>query len=42
MIYNFEGLSFQILTVDRFSHKDGCFKVKERPYAALSFRLSGI
>jgi AraC-like DNA-binding protein len=41
MLYNFEDLSFQILTVDRFMHKEGVFHVKERPYAALSFRVSG-
>jgi len=41
MICNFERLSFQILTVDRFFHKKGYFDVKPRPYAALSFRVSG-
>ena len=41
MLYNFEELSFQILTIDRFLHKEGIFQVKERPYAALSFRVSG-
>ena len=41
MIYNFDELSFQILTVDRFFHKDGFFKVKARPYAALSLRTKG-
>ena len=41
MIYNFTNLSFQILTVRRFSHREGFFKVKSRPYAALSFRVSG-
>ena len=41
MIYNFENLSFKILTVDRFLHQNGFFKVKARPYAALSFRVSG-
>ena len=41
MLYNFDGLSFQILTIDRFLHKKGNFLVKERPYAALSFRVSG-
>ena len=41
MLYNFEELSFQILTIDRFSHKEGVFYVKERPYAALSLRVSG-
>lgn len=41
MLYNFDDLMFQILTVDRFDHKDGLVSVKERPYAALSFRESG-
>ena len=41
MIYNFDDLSFQLLTVDRFFHREGFFEVKARPYAALSFRVSG-
>ena len=41
MIYNFDALSFQILTIARFSHKNGYFCVKERPFAALSLRVSG-
>ena len=41
MLYHFDELSFQILTIDRFLHKEGIFHVKERPYAALSFRTSG-
>ena len=41
MIYNFEQLSFQILTIDRFFHQKGFFNVKARPYAALSFRVNG-
>ena len=41
MIYNYDNLSFQILTIAPFSHKQGFFDVKARPYAALSFRLSG-
>lgn len=41
MIYHFDDLSFQILTIDQFSHREGFFDVKARPYAALSFRLSG-
>ena len=41
MIYNFENLSFQLLTVDRFFHREGFFDVKARPYAALSFRVNG-
>lgn len=41
MIYNFEDLSFKLLTVARFVHQKGSFNVKARPYAALSFRVSG-
>ena len=41
MIYNFDGLVFQILTVASFEHEPGAYEVKARPYAAISFRLSG-
>lgn len=41
MIYNFGSLTFQILSVNRFFHKEGFFSVKARPYAALSLRISG-
>lgn len=41
MIYNFDNLVFQILTVDRFVHNKGVYEVKARPYSAISFRLSG-
>lgn len=41
MLYNFDDLLFQILTIDRFFHKEGTFHVDARPYAALSFRDSG-
>lgn len=41
MLYNFDALSFQILTIDRFLHSEGVFHVKARPYAALSFRVKG-
>ncbi|MBR3894558.1 MAG: AraC family transcriptional regulator [Clostridia bacterium] len=41
MIYNFDAFSFQVLTIDRYEHKQGVFEVKARPYAALSFRVSG-
>ena len=41
MIYRLENLSFQILSVARFAHRDGGFSVKGRPFAALSFRESG-
>ena len=42
MVYNFDGLSFQILTMDRFFHNPGFYNVNARPYAALSLRVSGI
>lgn len=41
MIYQFEGLSFQVMTVGYFVHKPGIFHVKARKYAAFSFRVSG-
>lgn len=41
MIYNFEPLSFQILAIMRLNHPKGVFEVKKRPYAAISFKLSG-
>ena len=41
MIHNFDNLSFQILTINRFIHQEGFFDVKARPYAALSFRVNG-
>ena len=42
MIYSFDDLTFQILRIDLFSHKEGVYEVKPRPYAALSLRVSGI
>ena len=41
MLYNFEDLTFGILSVYRFRHVDGFFSVKPRPYAAISIRLQG-
>lgn len=41
MLYNFDNLSFQILGVNEYSYENGAFDVKGRPYAAISFRLSG-
>lgn len=41
MIYNYDDLSFQVLTIAPFFHKQGSFDVQSRPYAALSFRVSG-
>lgn len=41
MIFQHEDLTFQILAIGHFPHTKGVFRVKERPYAALSYRLSG-
>ena len=41
MLYGFDELEFQILTVSRFVHKAGIFEVKARPFAAFSLRVSG-
>ena len=41
MIHNFDDISFRILAIDRFHHKEGVFDVNARPYAAFSFRTSG-
>ena len=41
MIFNFDELTFQILRIDLFKHKEGVYEVKPRPYAALSYRVSG-
>jgi len=41
MIYNYNDLSFRVLTTNTFFHKPGFFDVRARPYAALSFRVSG-
>lgn len=41
MLYHDEKLTFQILGVDRFFHTEGYFRVKARPFAAISFRESG-
>lgn len=41
MLYNSDDFMFNILTIDRFFHKEGVFDVKARPYAALSFREQG-
>ena len=38
---DFDRFNIQILTIFKTSHKAGIFKVKSRPFAALSFRLSG-
>ena len=41
MIYSFDELSFQILTIKKVAHEDGFFKVKARPFSALAFRIKG-
>lgn len=41
MIYNFENLNFQILTIDKFKHEKGLFHAKERPFASISIRIKG-
>ena len=41
MLYHFEELTFQVLNVGLYSHEDGFFSVNARPYATLSYRLSG-
>lgn len=41
MLYNFDKLTFQILSVGNFIHTNGSFNVKKRPFAALSFRIKG-
>ncbi len=41
MIYDFDELSFQILTIVKPKHDEGFFNVKGRPFAALGFRIKG-
>ena len=41
MLYSFDELCFQILSVGRFRHENGLFHVKKRPFAALSLRICG-
>ena len=41
MLYDFEDLTFQILTIEKLRHVDGSHSIKGRPFAALAFRLSG-
>ena len=41
MIFNYDLLSFQIMSVEHVAHRNGSFSVKARPFAALSFRLGG-
>lgn len=41
MIYNFEKLTFQILSADKIKQPAGIFDVKKRQFSSLSLRLSG-
>lgn len=41
MIYNFESLTFQIQTITRANHPSGIYEVSRRPYAAISYKISG-
>ena len=41
MIYNFDELNFQILSVTSVEHQSGVFNVDGRPYASLSYRVKG-
>lgn len=41
MIYNFDDLSFQIMEINNYYHKDGYYDIMGRPYSALTFRVSG-
>ena len=41
MIYDFDELTFHILGIFKASHRKGFFSVGARPYAALTYRISG-
>ncbi|MBE5733140.1 MAG: helix-turn-helix domain-containing protein [Clostridiales bacterium] len=41
MIYNFDELNFNVMSVDEFYHTNGNFKVIGRAYSALSLRTEG-
>ena len=41
MLYDFDDLTFQILTIQKISHGDGSYFINGRPFAALAFRLTG-
>lgn len=41
MFADFDRINFQILTIFKVTHRAGYFKVKSRPFASLSLRLSG-
>ena len=42
MIFDDEALSFRIMGVIKVDHEKGYFEVAGRPYAALSYRVSGV
>ena len=42
MIFDDEALSFRIMGVIKVDHEKGYFEVEGRPYAALSYRVSGV
>ena len=41
MIYNFDELKFQPISIGNFVHEDGFFDVKARPFSALSICTAG-
>ena len=41
MLYNFDGLSFNVLTDARFRHRAGFFDVRKRPFGAISYKIDG-
>ena len=41
MIYDCDCLTFQVQAIARMGHKEGDFKVKKRPYGAISYKTSG-
>lgn len=41
MLYNFDGLSFNVLSVSRLGQRAGFFNVKKRPFGAISYKIDG-
>ena len=41
MIYDFDNLTFNILTIKKVCHPDGFFHVNGRPFSAFVFRTNG-
>ena len=41
MLYHVNDLSFGVVSVAQYEHRDGFFEVRPRPYAALALRQSG-